>query len=84
MSDRISKPVSQYDTDGNHIKTFPSIRDAEVQTKIKRFGIREVCNAKRKTAGGYKWSFTEEENIKNTTTKGLAVVSRGTSTKKEG
>lgn len=56
-----SKSVLQYDLNGNFIKEYPSMREAERQTGI--CGIDKVCaNAKyRKTAGGYIWKYKKSQ-----------------------
>ena len=41
----------------NKIKEYPSMREAQRQTKISYIDISSVCKNKRKTAGGYKWEF---------------------------
>ena len=50
------KKVAQYDMDGNFIKTFNSIAEAQKTVGIKS-GIRLCCQGKIKQAGGYKWKF---------------------------
>lgn len=52
-----SKPVLQFDLQGNLINEYPSMREAQRQTKI--VGIDRVCNGAkyRKTAGGYVWRY---------------------------
>jgi len=53
----LAKKVGQFDKDtGELIAVFKSISDAERQVPTGRH-ISEVCNGKRKTAGGYKWKF---------------------------
>lgn len=41
--------------DGKEIARFSSAKDAEQKTGI--YHIGDVCNKKRKTAGGYKWEY---------------------------
>lgn len=52
------KPVEMYDLEGNLLKTFQSIEEAKKETGVIKIG--EVCNGKRKTAGGYKWKFVNK------------------------
>lgn len=54
-----SKAVLQFDLDGNFIKEYPSMREAQRQTGI--HAIDKVCaGAKyRKTAGGYIWRYKD-------------------------
>ena len=51
------KPIYQYDKNMNFIKEYPSAREAELQTGINNSSINQVCNFKRKSAGGYIWRF---------------------------
>ena len=53
--DTMCKPVSQFDTNGNYIKSFPSIQEAQRAT-----GCTHICDClkgKRKIAGGYIWQY---------------------------
>ena len=56
-----SRVVQQLDLQGNVIREYPSYREAERQTGIS--AIDKVCaGAKyRKTAGGYKWRYKENQ-----------------------
>ena len=38
-------------------KEYASAREAERETQILNSSINQVCNGKRKTAGGYHWEF---------------------------
>ena len=49
------KPVLQFTKDGEFIKEYPSIKEAQDELSIHQ--ISKVCNGKRKTAGGFKWRF---------------------------
>lgn len=51
------KEICQLNIFGEVIKTFPSIREAELITGIHSSCISRVCNNKRKKAGGYKWQY---------------------------
>ena len=54
-----SKPVIQYDLDGNFIKEYPSYREAQRQTGITTIYV--ACKGiNQKTAGGYKWKYKED------------------------
>lgn len=48
--------ISQYDLGGNLIKTYPSLAEAGKAVNGKWQSIQRVCDGKRKTAYGYKWS----------------------------
>lgn len=53
-----TKPVLQYDLEGNFIKEFASQIEAQyIMGKPKSDGIGAVCRGKQKTAYGYKWKF---------------------------
>lgn len=53
-----SKPVQQLDLDGNLIKVWDSMADIERELGINNQNISSVCNCKRKTSHGFKWSFS--------------------------
>ena len=59
-----SKPVNQYDLDGNYIAWYPSGKEAERQTReserqrgVSCGSISNCCLGKTKTAGGFRWSY---------------------------
>lgn len=52
-----SKTVFQYDLNFNFIKEWDSLIEVERQIGINHRNISQVCNGKRKTAGGYIWSY---------------------------
>ena len=56
-----SKPVLQYDKEGNFIKKYPSAQEAQRQTGVTRSCICRVCNNAPMyyTAGGYVWKWAE-------------------------
>ncbi len=54
----IRKPIIQYDLNDNFLRQWESITKAQEELKI--LHISDVCNGKRKTAGGYKWGFKNE------------------------
>lgn len=56
---RKAKRVTQYDLEGNIIKSYRSLTLASTETGISRGAISAVCNGKRKTANGYVWKFEE-------------------------
>lgn len=55
-----SKPVEQYDLDGNYIRTWISAREAEKRTGAHNSAISGCCNGKVKTAGGFIWKFAKK------------------------
>ena len=50
------QPVLQYDKDGNFIREWDTITEAETTLKITH-KIHYVCQGKRKTCGGYIWKY---------------------------
>jgi len=52
-----SKSTNQFNLIGNFITNYPSVSEASRQTKIHISSICDVCNGKRKTAGGYRWKY---------------------------
>lgn len=58
-----SKEVAQYDLQGNFLNIFCSTVEAEKETGVYQSNISKCCNGKYKTAGGFVWKFTDEENI---------------------
>ena len=49
------KKVSQYDLQGNYIRTFDSFAEAARTTHTAPCSISNVVNGRRHTAGGYVW-----------------------------
>lgn len=54
------KPVVQLDFDWNYIKEYMSEIEAERQTGLLRATIRNCCNCKQSSSGGYYWVFKED------------------------
>lgn len=52
-----SKPVLQFDLDGNLIKEWYGATEAMNQLGIDKTLIGKVCKGIKKTAGGFKWSY---------------------------
>ena len=52
-----AKAIIQLSKDSLLIKEFNSITEASKLTSIQRNSIKNCCNNKQKTAGGYKWQF---------------------------
>jgi len=51
--------IIQYDLYDNYISTWKGIVVASKELKINRCTITDVCNNRKKTAGGYKWKYKE-------------------------
>lgn len=63
-----AKPVVQLTLNGEYVATYPSGRQAEIQSGVaKSTAINACCNhkPKAKTAGGYKWIFKTEYDALN-------------------
>ena len=54
-----TKVVLQFSLDGNLITSFNSVAEAERQTGISKFTIRDTCIGKQLTSGGYIWKYKE-------------------------
>ena len=52
-----SKPIIQYDKDGNFIKEWDCANDVERVLGISNKHIGSVCLGKRKSCGGYIWKY---------------------------
>ena len=50
------QPILQYDKDGNFIREWDTMTEAETTLKITH-KIHFVCQGKRKTCGGYIWKY---------------------------
>ena len=54
---RFSVKVNQYTLDGQFIKRWDSIIDAERALGVIHQHISKVCKGQRNQTGGYKWSY---------------------------
>ena len=54
---------SQYDLDGNYIKTFNNVQKASEELGYKNLAIHEVCRGERRQAGGFLWSYERKNKI---------------------
>ena len=52
---KYGKPVEQYTLDGEYIRTFGSLCEAERVTGVGRSHIRMVLNGQMRQSGGYIW-----------------------------
>lgn len=52
-----SKPILQYDLDGNFIREFDCAYDVVREMGLSQSKISLVCNGKRKKTGGFIWKF---------------------------
>lgn len=53
------RKINQYDLQGNFIKQWNSVKEAQEELNIPNQNIIKVCQGKRHTAGGYKWEYVE-------------------------
>lgn len=58
-NESIRKPVIQFSLNGDRIKYFGSVLDAENQFR-KRSNIHSVCSGKRRSAFGFLWRYASE------------------------
>ena len=58
MISRTSKPVEQYDKNGNFIRKFPSVSEAGRVMKCSPAAISNCAKGKSKTSMGYIWKFS--------------------------
>lgn len=56
--------VIQYDLAGNTLKTWDSMKEAAETLNLKYQGISRCCRNKRKTCGGFMWSYADLEDIR--------------------
>ncbi len=57
-------PVYQLDENGEKIKTWKKIKDAEDELGITSGKITMACKGQRHTAGGYRWKYVYQDKIK--------------------
>lgn len=55
-----SKPINQYDLEGNFIKTWNGASEAMKALGIDKSSIGRVCKGTKKSAGGFKWSYCND------------------------
>ncbi len=54
------KPVDMFDMNGSYIRTYPSLTKASAEFGFTGPTIRQVCNHKHYSAGGYLWAWHGE------------------------
>ena len=57
-----SRKVVQYTMEGDRIRTYDSIREAQAYTGVTH--ISSVCRNRRLSDGGFRWSYEDEELAK--------------------
>jgi hypothetical protein len=63
LGNNFTRKINQYDLEWNFIKEFESIALASKELNIGKTNIWGVLNKIRKTAGGFIWKYSEDENI---------------------
>ena len=61
-----AQSVKQFDLNGNFIKEYGTITQASKETGIGLARISDVARGNRKTAGGFKWEFSNDKHIRHT------------------
>jgi len=57
-AEKSKKPVKQFDSEGNYIRTFESLKEASEHIGANGTGgIVNACKGKYKTSSGYKWAY---------------------------
>ena len=64
-----AQTVQQFDLNGNFIKEYETVAQAERETGINNSKISAVARGNRKTAGGYKWVYPNPKEIRYTNRK---------------
>ena len=57
ISKKLSKKVYQFSPNGELIREYSSLAQAELETKINRSNICKSCKDSKYTAGGYIWKY---------------------------
>lgn len=57
---KVHRPVHQFNLDGTFKATFTTAKEAGLAVGVKASCILAVCDGRRKTSKGYKWTYTKE------------------------
>lgn len=60
---KLSKPVNQYDLEGNFIRTWENILSVEKELKLNHSLISACCKKRRKHTGGYVWRYVKDDEM---------------------
>lgn len=63
--------IVQYDKNGVLLNVFLSLHDAENKTGVFRVSIKEVCEYKKITAGGFQWRYIYDDKSVNSVKVGI-------------
>lgn len=71
-------PVTQYTMFGQVIQTFHSAKVAAEQTSANRSYITQVCQGKRRSAGGFQWKYASDNTVSSAyqTIRGRTITQR--------
>ena len=61
VSQKLKKPINQYDLNGRFIKQWSSATDASKELGVPRAHIGSCISGKRKTTGGFIWKKVEKK-----------------------
>lgn len=64
MSHIRNTKVIQCDMDGNVLKEWESIKDAEIALGIKYQGISKCCRGEGKSSGGFTWKYADPSRVR--------------------
>ena len=59
----VAKAVQMFDRDGQYIRSFSCIVEAQRFLKIKHSHIAECCRGKRKSSNGFVWKYERSEDL---------------------
>lgn len=54
------RPILQLNIEGELVKRWDSVREAERELNLSHGGINACCNGKQKSSHGYKWRYENE------------------------
>ena len=60
--DRVIREVSQYDKEGNYLRTFETVTEAGAYLGIDGSAISKVCNGHKQTCKGYRWRYGSDKS----------------------
>lgn len=58
-----SKPVAQYNLNGNYIKKYKNLKEAAKSSNCLRSNLIAVIKGRRNSSGGYIWAYIENDKI---------------------
>lgn len=61
QTEKLGKKINQFDKEGNFIKLWDSALLIQKHLGFNNSNIIQCCKGKRKTAGGFKWRYIDEQ-----------------------